>query len=72
MVTINNVESGDIIAFEKIKVEFIRHTHSIADSCSFSHIHTPLGVIIHTGDFKIDYTPIDGKVMDLNRYFNFR
>ena len=50
----------------KIKVEFIKATHSIADACSLA-ITTPLGVIIHTGDFKIDYTPIDGRVMDLNR-----
>lgn len=66
MVTIYPVESGDIVAFEKIKVEFIKATHSIADACSLA-ITTPLGVIIHTGDFKIDYTPIDGRVMDLNR-----
>ena len=66
MVAIYPVESGDIVAFEKIKVEFIKATHSIADACSLA-ITTPLGVIIHTGDFKIDYTPIDGRVMDLNR-----
>ena len=67
MVTIYPVESGDTVAFEKIKVEFIKATHSIADACSLA-ITTPLGVIIHTGDFKIDYTPIDGRVMDLNRF----
>ena len=67
MVTIYPVESGNIISFEKIKVEFIKATHSIADACSLA-ITTPLGVIIHTGDFKIDYTPIDGRVMDLNRF----
>lgn len=67
MVTIYPVESGDIIAFDKLKVEFIKATHSIADACSLA-ITTPLGVIIHTGDFKIDYTPIDGRVMDLNRF----
>lgn len=63
---LNNVEAGDIVELDKIKVEFIRNTHSIADSCSLA-IHTPIGVIIHTGDFKIDYTPIDGKIMDLER-----
>ncbi len=47
-------------------MEFIRNTHSIADSCSIA-IHTPVGVILHTGDFKIDYTPIDGLVMDFHR-----
>ena len=66
MVTIYPVESGDIVALDKIKVEFIQATHSIADACSLA-ITTPLGVIIHTGDFKIDYTPIDGRIMDLNR-----
>ena len=66
MVTIYPVESGDTVAFEKIKVEFIKATHSIADACSLA-ITTPLGVIIHTGDFKIDHTPIDGQLMDLGR-----
>ena len=64
-----NVEAGDTIALKKLKVEFIRNTHSIADSCSLA-IFTPLGVILHTGDFKIDYTPIDGKQMDLKRISN--
>ena len=67
MVTIYPVESGEVVVFEKIKVEFINATHSIADACSLA-ITTPLGTIIHTGDFKIDYTPIDGRVMDLNRF----
>ncbi|MCU0537443.1 MAG: ribonuclease J [Hydrococcus sp. Prado102] len=47
-------------------VEFIRNTHSIADSFSVA-IHTPLGVIIHTGDFKIDHTPVDGEYFDLQK-----
>lgn len=47
-------------------VEFIRNTHSIADSFSVA-IHTPVGVIIHTGDFKIDHTPVDGERFDLQR-----
>lgn len=64
--TLKTVEAGDTIEFEDIKVEFIRNTHSIADSCSLA-IHTPIGNIVHTGDFKIDYTPIDGLVMDLER-----
>lgn len=58
------VEAGDIVEVENLKIEFIRNTHSIADSCSIA-IHTPVGVILHTGDFKVDYTPIDGLVMDL-------
>lgn len=60
------VEAGDIVDINSLKVEFIRNTHSIADACSIA-IHTPLGVIFHTGDFKIDYTPVDGLLMDLER-----
>jgi ribonuclease J len=60
------VKQGDIVTFGDIKVEFIRNTHSIADSCSLA-IHTPSGVIVHTGDFKVDYTPIGGQVMDFAR-----
>lgn len=64
---LNNVEAGDVVSLDKIQVEFIRNTHSIADSCSLA-IHTPAGTVLHTGDFKIDYTPIDGKIMDLKRF----
>lgn len=63
---LHKVEAGDIIELQNFKIEFIRNTHSIADSCCIA-IHTPVGVIFHTGDFKIDYTPIDGLVMDLER-----
>ena len=48
------------------EVEFIRSTHSIPDSVMLA-IKTPVGTILHTGDFKVDYTPIDGKIMDLGR-----
>ena len=68
-VKLNNVEVGDVIKFNKFKVEFIRNTHSIADSCSLA-LFTPVGIILHTGDFKIDYTPIDGETMDLQRISN--
>lgn len=47
-------------------VEFIRNTHSIADSFTVA-IRTPVGVVIHTGDFKIDHTPVDGEVFDFQR-----
>ena len=47
-------------------VEFIRNTHSIADSFCVA-IHTPIGVVIHTGDFKVDYTPVDGEHFDFQR-----
>lgn len=64
---LNPVNPGDIVQLDEIGIEFIRATHSIADSCSLA-IFTPVGTIIHTGDFKIDYTPIDSLVMDLNRF----
>ena len=63
---LNVVESGEVIELKNFKIEFIRCTHSIADSCCIA-LFTPVGTVFHTGDFKIDYTPIDGKVMDLNR-----
>lgn len=60
------VKPKDVITFSDIKIEFIRNSHSIADSCALA-IHTPVGIIVHTGDFKVDYTPIDGQVMDFAR-----
>ena len=47
-------------------VEYIRNTHSIADSCSVI-IHTPVGIVIHTGDFKFDHTPVDGETFDIQK-----
>ncbi|MCI8419048.1 MAG: ribonuclease J [Oscillospiraceae bacterium] len=61
------VEAGEMIRAGKFYVEFIHVNHSIADSVAFA-IHTSMGVIIHTGDFKIDSTPIDGEVIDLGRF----
>ena len=66
IVELNVVNAGDTIALEKVKVEFIRTNHSIADSCALA-IHTPLGIVVHTGDIKVDFTPVDGKVIDLQR-----
>lgn len=66
IVKLEIVHPGDIIELQNMKIEFIRSNHSIADSC-FIAIKTPLGIILHTGDFKIDYTPIDNKVIDLER-----
>ena len=60
------VEPRDEVTLKHFKVEFLRMTHSIADSAGLA-IKTPLGTVIHTGDFKIDYTPIDGKPMDFGR-----
>ena len=66
IVELNVVKPGDTIKLDKLKVEFIRTNHSIADSCALA-IHTPLGIIVHTGDFKVDFTPVDGNVIDLQR-----
>ena len=60
------VDAGQTIKLGKFSVEFIRSCHSIPDSVMLA-ITTPAGTILHTGDFKIDYTPIDGKPMDLGR-----
>ena len=60
------VEQGQTINFGSIKVEFIRSNHSIPDSVMLA-IHTPVGVVLHTGDFKVDFTPIDDQLMDLGR-----
>ena len=60
------VEQGQTINFGKMQVEFIRSNHSIPDAVMLA-INTPVGTVLHTGDFKIDYTPIDDKVVDLGR-----
>ncbi len=64
--SLNIVKPREITQFNHIGVEYIRNTHSIADSCSLA-IHTPVGVIFHTGDFKVDLTPIDNEPMDFDR-----
>ena len=60
------VEQGQTVNFGNIKVEFIRSSHSIPDSVMLA-ITTPAGTVLHTGDFKVDYTPIDNQLMDLGR-----
>ena len=60
------VEAGDVINLGVFKAEFIHVNHSIADACAIS-IKTPVGVVFHTGDFKLDVSPIDGKMIDLTR-----
>ena len=66
-VKMNRVRAGDTIKLGCFKIEFIHTNHSIADSVALA-ITTPLGTILHTGDFKIDSTPIDGEVIDLARF----
>ena len=63
---LHEVRQGQSIKLGCFKIEFIRSSHSIPDSVMLA-INTPVGTILHTGDFKIDYTPIDGKIMDLGR-----
>jgi len=61
------VDPGKTVRAGKFNVEFIHVNHSIADSVAFA-IHTHMGTVVHTGDFKIDSTPIDGEVIDLARF----
>ncbi|MGI2903970.1 ribonuclease J [Tolypothrix sp. VBCCA 56010] len=64
---LRTVRPRDVVRFGKsFVVEYIRNTHSIADSFTVA-INTPVGVIIHTGDFKFDHTPVDGEHFDLQR-----
>ncbi|MDK2889115.1 MAG: ribonuclease [Thermoanaerobacter sp.] len=65
-VTLHTVKSRDTVQIGPFKVEFIRVSHSIPDAVAIA-IHTPLGVVLHTGDFKIDQTPVDGQVTDFHR-----
>lgn len=64
---LNVVKPGDVVNFGKFNVEFINVNHSIPDAVGFA-INSPAGTVIHTGDFKIDTTPIDGNVIDLGRF----
>ncbi len=61
------VSGGEIVMIGSFSVGFIRVNHSIPDSVGLS-IKTPVGMIVHTGDFKLDYTPIDGKMTDFRRF----
>lgn len=65
--TLNVVKPRDTVKLGCMAVEFIRVNHSIPDAVAFA-IHTPAGVIIQTGDFKVDYTPIEGGIIDLARF----
>ena len=60
------IRAGQTVDAGAFRVEFLRITHSIPDACSLV-IHTPVGTVVHTGDFKIDYTPIDGETIDFGR-----
>ena len=64
---LTTVDPGATVRAGKFQVEFIHVNHSIANSVAFA-IHTKLGTVVHTGDFKIDSTPIDGNIIDLARF----
>jgi len=61
------VQFGDVVRIGKFKVEFIKTNHSIVDAAALA-IYSPAGVIVHTGDFKVDYTPVFGDAIDLQRF----
>lgn len=61
------VKPGDTVKLGCMAAEFIRVNHSIPDACAIA-VHAPAGIIVHTGDFKIDYTPIEGGIIDLARF----
>ncbi len=66
-VKLNEVKPGDVVTFGSVSVEFINVNHSIPDAIALG-IKTPLGYVVHTGDFKIDFTPIIGQAIDLPRF----
>ncbi|MBO4775869.1 MAG: ribonuclease J [Lachnospiraceae bacterium] len=63
----HTVQFGDVVKIGPFGVEFIKTNHSIVDAAALA-IHTPAGVIVHTGDFKVDYTPVYGDRIDLERF----
>jgi ribonuclease J len=68
--TLISVKPRDIVTLGVFRVEFLRVTHSIVDGVGLG-IQTPLGNIIHTGDFKIDPTPVDGELMDFHKFTEY-
>ncbi len=63
----NVVKFGDVIELGHFKVEFIKTNHSIVDAAALA-IYSPAGTVVHTGDFKVDYTPVYGDAIDLQRF----
>ena len=64
---LHTIVPGERVKLGPMTVEFIHTNHSIADAVAIA-IHTPVGILVHTGDFKVDYTPIDGDIIDLPRF----
>ena len=61
------VKFGQIINFGNFRIEFIKTNHSIVDAAALA-IYSPAGIVVHTGDFKVDYTPVFGDAIDLQRF----
>lgn len=61
------IKAKDTVKIGELDVEFIKTNHSIADSVAIA-IHSPIGTVVHTGDFKVDYQPIDGEIIDFQRF----
>jgi len=68
--TLKKITAGDVTEFGPFRVEYIRVNHSIIEGVGLA-IHTPEGIIIHSGDFKIDHTPVDGQFTDLGRFAHY-
>lgn len=66
-IMLKRVNPGEQVKIGGFKVDFIRVNHSVADAVGLG-VHTPAGTIVHSGDFKLDQTPIDGEVMDLHKF----
>ena len=64
---LNTVKFGEIVRAGDFDVEFIKTNHSIQDAAALA-VHSPAGVVLHTGDFKVDYTPVFGDTIDLQRF----
>lgn len=69
-VELNSVMPREVVTLGVFEVEFIRVTHSIVDGVGFG-IKTPAGLIVHTGDFKLDPTPVDGQLMDFHKFSEY-
>ena len=69
-VELNSVKPRDIVNLGVFEIEFVRVTHSIVDGVGFG-IRTPVGLVVHTGDFKLDPTPVDGQLMDFHRFSEY-
>ena len=64
---LRTIAAGDEVQIGQVKVGFIQTNHSIPDSCAV-YFDTPIGTVLHTGDFKIDQTPVDGRLMDMHKF----